>query len=159
MHTNIGVALNPILWVLCCKVMYFFKDAFSSIHLRILNLHNKSPKIFAYPYIWFKMLSSCLYAMLKLSKTTSPQKTIRLWLHNPVPCRWPCLHWAWILHQSSTGRMQRRSCGQHSWAESLLQNVIINETIKEIEVVNVNQEYIFFSSQKKLFSLPCKAIN
>ena len=63
MHTNIGVALKP--------------------NLKILHLHNKSPKIFAldifgpeyicFRYIWSRMLSS---SMLKLSKMSSPQKTV-----------------------------------------------------------------------------------
>ena len=39
---------NPILRVSCCRVLYFFKYAFSLITLRILNLHNKSPKIFVF---------------------------------------------------------------------------------------------------------------
>ena len=54
MHTNIGVALNTNLLVPCCRVLYFFKYAFSSITLRILNLHNKSTKIFAYDVFGLK---------------------------------------------------------------------------------------------------------
>ena len=52
MHTNIGVALNPILCV--PWVLYFFKYAYSSITLRILNLHNKSPTIFAFDIFGIK---------------------------------------------------------------------------------------------------------
>ena len=45
MHANIGVALKPN-FIPGCRVMYLFKYAFSSFTFRILNLHNKSPKIF-----------------------------------------------------------------------------------------------------------------
>ena len=45
MHTNIGVALKPTFMypLLSCRVLYKFEYVFSSITLRILNLHNKSP--------------------------------------------------------------------------------------------------------------------
>ena len=42
--------------------------------LRILNLHNTSPGIFAVDIFWSTMLSSDLDALLNLSKTTYPQK-------------------------------------------------------------------------------------
>ena len=38
------------------------------------NHHDKNPNIFVFIYIWSKMLSSFLIALLKLSKTSSPQK-------------------------------------------------------------------------------------
>ena len=64
---------NPILWALSCRELGFFKYEFSSITLKTLNLHNKSPNTFAL-YIWSKMLSSSLDTLLKVSKTTYPQK-------------------------------------------------------------------------------------
>ena len=43
--------------------------------MKIKNPHNKIPNIFAlYMYIWSKMLSSSLDALLKVSKTTSSPK-------------------------------------------------------------------------------------
>ena len=42
MHTDIGLSLKPN--CMCS----FFKYAFSSINLKILNRHNKSPNIFAF---------------------------------------------------------------------------------------------------------------
>ena len=43
MHTNIGVALQTNFYeFLFVECMYLFKYVFSSITLRILNLHNKS---------------------------------------------------------------------------------------------------------------------
>ena len=41
MHTNIVVAQKP-------NFMYFLVYAFSSITLKMLNLQNRSPKIFAF---------------------------------------------------------------------------------------------------------------
>ena len=65
---------NPIVWVPCCYVLYLFEYAYSSITLKIKKkLYDKVTKIFAC-HILSKMLSSSLYVMLKLSKTTSPQK-------------------------------------------------------------------------------------
>ena len=42
--------------------------------MKIKNPHDKKPDIFAFIYIWSKMLSSSLDTLLKVSKTTSPQK-------------------------------------------------------------------------------------
>ena len=71
MHTIIGIALKPILWAPCCRVLYFLKHAFSSITQNLLNLLNKSPKIFA-----LISLKCCFHTYIPwfLSKTTSPQK-------------------------------------------------------------------------------------
>ena len=49
---------NPILWALSCRELHFFKYAFSSITLKTLNLHNKSPNTFAF-YIFG--LKCCLH--------------------------------------------------------------------------------------------------
>ena len=43
MHTNIELSLKPQFYVfLCCRELYFFKYAFSSMTLKILNPRNKS---------------------------------------------------------------------------------------------------------------------
>ena len=78
MHTKIIVALKTVLLVPCCRVLYQFEYAFSSITLWLFNIHAKSPEIFAFDLFCSKMLSSSLYAILTLSKTTSPQKTMQL---------------------------------------------------------------------------------
>ena len=44
MHTIIGVALKTNFM---SSLLYFLRYAFSSITPKILNLHNKSPKIFS----------------------------------------------------------------------------------------------------------------
>ena len=72
--TNIGVAQKPNFM---SSFLYFFKYAFSLITPRVLNLHIKSLEIFFSRYFWPKILSSSLYVMLTLSKTTSSQ-TFRL---------------------------------------------------------------------------------
>ena len=47
MHNNIGVALKPNFMSLC-RELYFLIYAFSSIPLKISNLQNRRPKIFAF---------------------------------------------------------------------------------------------------------------
>ena len=47
MHSNIGLELNPTLWVPCFIVLYIFKYVFS-ITPRILSFHEKSPKLLDY---------------------------------------------------------------------------------------------------------------
>ena len=54
-------------------MLYFFKNAFSSITFNNFNLHDKDPKYFLCIYL-SKILSSSPSAMQKLAKTTSPQK-------------------------------------------------------------------------------------
>ena len=51
-------ALKPNLRVPCWRVLYFVKYVFSAITLRLLNLHDKSPKIFASDIIG---LQCCLH--------------------------------------------------------------------------------------------------
>ena len=60
MHANIGVALKPN-FIPGCRVMYLSKYEFSSFTLRILNLHNKSPKIFAIHMFGLKCLNPICY--------------------------------------------------------------------------------------------------
>ena len=44
-----------------CYVLYFFKNAYSSITLKILNLHIKDPNIFAfYKYALQLCLHNCI---------------------------------------------------------------------------------------------------
>ena len=64
LQTSIRVGLKPNFMssFVIHRVLYFFKYAFSSCW-----------------YIWSKILSLSLYAMLKLSKTTPLKKIIRLW--------------------------------------------------------------------------------
>ena len=52
MHTNIVLAPNPIFP--CCRVLYFFKYAFSSIMPGILELYHKSTKNFAFDILSLK---------------------------------------------------------------------------------------------------------
>ena len=74
MHKNIGVTLKPNFTnSLVYIVLYFFKYEFSSITLRILNLHNKSPEIFASDNFDIKCRPHPFMPMLKLYKTTYPQ--------------------------------------------------------------------------------------
>ena len=62
MHTNIKVARKPNFWSAAFLLICIFLNS---------KFHNKGPKIFVFIY---QMLSSSIYAMLTLSKTTSPQK-------------------------------------------------------------------------------------
>ena len=76
MHANIGVALKPN-FIPGCRVMYLFKYAFSSFTLRILNLHNESPKIFAIYMFGLKYdLNSFCY--VKAVQDVISSKPIRL---------------------------------------------------------------------------------
>ena len=68
-----------------CRELYLLIHAFSSITLKILNLQNRRLKIFAFHIS--KMLSSSLYTMLKLSKTTYP---IKLFDYDCVTLYHPC---------------------------------------------------------------------
>ena len=75
MYTKIGVAIKKkhfyeFLVVECCISlnMHFLQSL-----LKILISIIEGPK-YLFSYIWSKMLSSSLYTMLKLSKTTSPNK-------------------------------------------------------------------------------------
>ena len=45
MHTNIGLAIKPNFM---SSFLYFFKYAFSAITLKLINLHNKTPNMFAF---------------------------------------------------------------------------------------------------------------
>ena len=54
MHTKIGVALKPNFMNSLLYSALIFKYAFSVVTLRILNLHNKSPKIFAFDIFGLK---------------------------------------------------------------------------------------------------------
>ena len=59
MHTNIESSQKKtILRALSCRELYFFKDAFSLITLKTLNLHNKSPNTFA---LYIFGLKCCLH--------------------------------------------------------------------------------------------------
>ena len=69
---NLNSLLRPDVAVWTFDV-WFLIYAFSSITLKILNLQIRRPNI-CLSYIWSKILSSSLYTMLKLSKTTSPNK-------------------------------------------------------------------------------------
>ena len=53
-------------------MQYFFKYAFSYIPLKNFNLHNRMPKIFSLKCCLQLYIS--LYTMIKLSKTSFPQK-------------------------------------------------------------------------------------
>ena len=70
MHTNITVALNEFLVVVCC---IFLNMQFLQLVLRIKFFIIKTHADFL-EYFWYKLLPSSLYAMLKLSKTTSHKK-------------------------------------------------------------------------------------
>ena len=48
MHNNIGVVLKPNFMSPSCRELYFLNYAFFSITLKISNLQNKRPKIFAF---------------------------------------------------------------------------------------------------------------
>ena len=76
MHTNTTVALKPNFMSSPCYVLYFSKYAYSSITLKIKNLHDKDPKKFALKFFFSKMLSSSLFTMLKMSKTTSSKNLL-----------------------------------------------------------------------------------
>ena len=54
MHTNIGFALKPNFMSFSCKELHLFKYAFSAITLKVLNLSNKNPKIFAFDIFGLK---------------------------------------------------------------------------------------------------------
>ena len=74
MYTNITIALKPNFMSSLLFMLYLFKYGFSSISRKTQNLHKKDTERFAFHIFLSKMLSSLLYFMLKLSKTTSPQK-------------------------------------------------------------------------------------
>ena len=69
MYTNNGPTPKPdiiiiiiiIIIILCCRVLYFFKNALFSFTLRMLNLHNRSQKIFAFHIFGLKC---CLHPSL-----------------------------------------------------------------------------------------------
>ena len=58
MHANIELSLKPYSMSSSCRELYFFKYAFSSITLKILNIHNKSPNTFA---LYIFGLKCCLH--------------------------------------------------------------------------------------------------
>ena len=58
MHFNIGIAFNPN-FVSSLFIEYFFKYAFSSITPIVLNLQNKSPKIFDFDIFGLKCYMPC----------------------------------------------------------------------------------------------------
>ena len=72
---------RQILGVPCCRVLYSFKYTFYSITLGIINLHNKSPNIFACDILGLKFIPICYANAVK--DDISP-KTICLWLHDSV---------------------------------------------------------------------------
>ena len=66
-RTTAALKLNFMSSLLLCSVFLYL--CISGNHSENLKSSNKDPKIFAFIYIWSKMMSSSLYAMLKLSKT------------------------------------------------------------------------------------------
>ena len=73
MHTNIELSLKTNFMSFFLQRAAFLQYAFSSITLKILNPQIKVRTYF-FIYIWSQMLSSSLDALLKVSKTTTPQK-------------------------------------------------------------------------------------
>ena len=65
-NTSTKTQINEFLVVICCiSLDMYFIDNLSDL--------KSSKKRYQQIYFWSKILSSTLYAMLKLSKTTSPQ--------------------------------------------------------------------------------------
>ena len=71
------------MWAPYRRVVYFLKYECYSITLKILNLHNKSLKIFAFNMF---SLKCCLYPYITCKSCPRRHllKTVRLWLHNAV---------------------------------------------------------------------------
>ena len=83
-NTTVALKAN----FMSCYVLYFFKYAFFFNQFKIQNLHSRDPKIISFHTLRSKILSSSLYDMLKLCKTTSPQKLFPIWLNHTVGCSW-----------------------------------------------------------------------
>ena len=73
MHTNTTVALKSIFYELLVDGLYFLKYTFSSITLKIYELHNEHTKRSAFIFLVLNAVFITV-TMLKLSRTTSPHK-------------------------------------------------------------------------------------
>ena len=76
---------NPILWLPCCRVLYFLKYALSSIPLRILNLYNQKYLLLIFLFKFAVFIPIC---QVNVVEDDISSKTIRLWLQNTVVLGW-----------------------------------------------------------------------
>ena len=83
---NNGVAL--ILFVPCCEVLYFLRNVFSLITLRILIIIKKNRKYF----LIISLVKNAIFILIchvNAVQNALSLKTIRLWLHNREPNKAP----------------------------------------------------------------------
>ena len=77
---------NPISWVPCCYVLYFFKYAYSSNTLKILKFHNKDPNGFAIIFLVLNAVFITEYHSKAVQDDIS-EKNFLIWLHHTVYIR------------------------------------------------------------------------